>query len=348
MKKNWFLFIIFIAVVGAAVWVYRKNTKSTISSQPLTQFAIEDTASVNKIIITDLQGQHAILERQSGKGLWQLNKKYLARKDAVDLILMTINRIRVRGNVSEKGRDNVMKLLVTSGKKVEIYTGGSEPEKIYYVGNATEDHTGTFMLLEMPDIGRSEDPYVTHIEGFTGFLSTRFFTNENEWRYTGIFEYPQLEFDRVQIINHNNTNYSFEVNYKGGNDITLNSGYIASNSTFSLPIAQFDTLAIKELLLAFKKVHVESYNTQLPQNAQDSIRQITPAFTINVREKNGTEKHIDLYLKLATKPTLDDLGNAIPWDRDHFYARTMDNEFAMAQFYTFEPLVRPIEYYLKK
>jgi hypothetical protein len=348
MKKNLIIFIVFIAAMASAWWVYNKNTKSTLANKPLTDFAIEDTATVNKIIITDLQGAHAVLERIPGEGLWQLNKKYKARKDAVDLVLMTINRIRVRGNVSDKGRDNVMKLLVTGGKKVEVYTGGTEPAKIYYVGNATEDHTGTFMLLEIPGEGRSEDPYITHIEGFTGFLNTRFFTNENEWRYTGIFEYPQLDFNSVQIINHNNTNYSFEVNYKGENDITLNGGYIASNNTFSVPISNFDTLAVKDLLLLFKKVHVESYNTLLKPEAADSMRQITPAFTIRVRENSGAEKHIDLYLKRATKPTMDDFGNAIPWDRDHFYARTQNDEFAMAQFYTFEPLVRPIEYYLKK
>ncbi len=348
MKKNLILFIVLIAALAAAWFVYNKNTKSTLASEPLTNFAIEDTATVNKIIITDLQGSHAVLERIPGQALWQLNKKYQARKDAVDLLLMTINRIRVRGNVSEKGRDNVMKLLVTGGKKVEVYTGGNEPAKIYYIGNPTEDHTGTFMLLEIPGIGRSEDPYITHIEGFTGFLSTRFFTSENEWRYTGIFEYPQLNFDRVQIVIHNNSNYSFEVNYKGGNDITLNGGYIASNNTFSLPVPQFDTLAVKDLLLLFKKVHVESYNTQLRPEAADSMRHVSPAFTIRLRENNGTEKHIDLYLKRATKPTMDDMGNPIPWDRDHFYAHTQNDEFAMAQFYTFEPLVRPLEIYLKK
>ena len=44
----------------------------------------------------------------------------------------------------------------------------------------------------------------------------------------------------------------------------------------------------------------------------------------------------------------DENGNPVPWDMDYFYARTASDEFAMAQMYTFEPLVRPLEYYLSK
>lgn len=348
MKKNILLFIVLVVLATAAWLVYKKNNVSSIADQPLTDFAIADTASVTRIVITDLHGQHAVLQRIPGERLWKLNDKFYARADAIDLLLKTFNRISVRGSVSDRARDNVMKLLVTAGKKVEIYTTDDEPAKIYYVGNATEDHTGTYMLLEIPGIGRGEDPYITHMEGFTGFLTTRFFTSENEWRYTGIFEYPQLEFNRVRFVNHFNTNYSYEVNYNGGNDITMNSGYIASDQSFSVPISQFDTLAVKNLLLLYKKVHVESYNTLLRPEAMDSLRNTSPAFTIYVRENSGTEKHIDLYLKRASKPTLDDEGNASPWDRDYFYALTNTDEFAMAQLYTFEPLVQPVEVYFKK
>ena len=348
MKKNLLLFLALV-LIGIAAWlVYKKNNSSTIAGKPLSDFTITDTASVNKVVITDMNGTRAVLERKEGANLWTLNNKYLARKDGTDLLLKTFNQIRVRGNVSDKMRENMMKLLVTSGKKVEIYTGGNEPAKIYYVGTATEDHTGTIMLLEIPGIGRSEEPYIMHMEGFTGFLTTRFFTSENEWRYTGIFEYPNLDFSSIQMINHNNPNYSFEVKYKGGNDIALHAGYLPSTGQFSLAYPSFDTLAVKDFLLLFKKAHVESFNTLLRPEAADSMRAITPAFTIKVVENSGKEKKVDLYLKRSPKINYDEFGNPVPWDLDYFYARTESDEFAMAQMYTFEPLVRPVEFYLEK
>ena len=61
--------------------------------------------------------------------------------------------------------------------------------KTWYVGTATPSHTGTYMVLETPE-GRGAKPYVVHMEGFTGYLSTRFFTSERDWRYTGMFITP--------------------------------------------------------------------------------------------------------------------------------------------------------------
>jgi len=345
MKKNLILFSILVALLAAAYFVYQKGGKSTLSDKPLSDFTIEDTLSVNKIVITDHIGNIAKIERQQGMGLWKLNDKYFARKDAVDLILKTMKMIRVRGNVSEKARDNMMKILITAGKRVEIYQGGNQPSKIYYIGSPTPDHTGTIMLLEIPEVGRSQEPYITHMEGFTGFLSTRFFTSELEWRYTGIFEYPALDFSEVKIINHLIPASSISVIYTGGNEIRIMAGYDHATNQFSNTVQNFDTLKVKDLLLLFKKVHIESFNTLLKPEAEDSMRNIMPAYTVQIKEKNGGTKSVDLYLKRAANVAYDEDGNLAPWDKEHLWARTDANEFALAQLYTFEPLLRPLDYY---
>lgn len=345
MKKNLILFVVLLVLISLAYYVWQKSGKSTLADKPLSEFTIEDTASVNKIIITDHFGKVAKLERQPGQALWKLNDKYSARKDAVDLLLKTMKMIRVRGNVSEKARDNMMKILITSGKRVEIFQGGNQPSKIYYIGSPTPDHTGTIMLLEIPEIGRSEEPYITHMEGFTGFLSTRFFTSELEWRYTGIFEYPELDFEEVQIINHMIPTSSLSIAYTGGNDIRIMSDFNESTREFKNTVVKFDSLKVKDLLLLFKKVHIESYNTLLKPEAEDSMRNITPAYTIVVKEKEGKSKSVDLYLKRAAKIEYDEQGNVTPWDMEYLWARTEANEFGLAQLFTFEPLLRPLDYY---
>ena len=337
MKKNVILLAILALLAITAGVVYFKSNTGTLADKPLSDFAIEDTAAVTKVVITDHLGKSATLERIQGQRLWKLNNTFQAREDAVNLMLKTFNRIRIRGNVSDSSRDNMMKLLASSGKRVAIYTGGEEPAKIWYVGVPTPDHTGTVMLLEIPEIGRSEEPYITHIEGFTGFLSTRFFTNEMEWRYTGIFEYPNLEVSRVRVVNHLIPTDSWEVRYGGGNDLTL-FGCDAQDQC-NAPIPMFDTVAVKDMLLRFKKVHVESFNTQLSAAQCDSLRASQPAYTLSVTNQQGQTVSVDLYLKNARKPMEDDYGNIIPFDLDYFYARTMDGEIAMAQSFNFGPLV---------
>ena len=347
MKKNLLLLFLLI-VLGIAAWVvYTKSSGSTLAEKPLSDFAIEDTSRVTRIVITDHMGKTAQLDRIAGEKLWRLNNKYSAREDAVNLLLTTFKRISVRGNVGNAARNNMMTLLATSGKKVEIFTGGEEPEKIYYVGTPTPDHTGTIMLLEIPGIGRSEEPYITHMEGFTGFLSTRFFTDESDWRYTGIFDYPNLDFKDVKVINHVEPANSFEVKYAGGNNIELYDGFDPQTQTFAKREEKFDSTGIKNFLLLFKKVHVETFNTLLTKEAQDSLLTIAPTYTVAVTGNDGQQKKIDLYLKRAVKTTYDLNGNPDPWDVDHLWGRTDEGEFALAQTFNFGPILQPVQLYLQ-
>jgi hypothetical protein len=348
MRRNIILFGILLLLGAAAYFVYQRNSKGSLADNPLSDFAIADTASVSKIIITDQQGSKATLERIAGNRLWRLNDTYFAREDAVNLLLKTFNRIRIRGNVSDSMRGNMMKLLATSSKRVEIFMGGDEPAKIYYVGVATPDHTGTLMLLEIPGIGRSEEPYITHIEGFTGFLSTRFFTNELEWRYTGVFNYPNLEFDQVDVIHHTSLSESYRVGYNGENGIDFYTGYDQSNGSFSKQETKIDSMALRGFLLAMKKVHFESFNTQLKQEQTDSIRGAAPSYSIIVRELSGKFTKVDLYLKPPVKQVFDEQGNIMPYDLDYFWGKTEDGEIGMAQTYNFAPLVYPASLYLLK
>ncbi|MBX7052738.1 MAG: hypothetical protein K1X54_11930 [Flavobacteriales bacterium] len=348
MKKNLILLLALLIVAFVAWYFYQNSKPGTIKDEPLSNFAIEDTASINKIIITDQDGNVAKLVRIPGNKLWQLNDQYPAREDAVNLLLETFKRMRIRGNVSDNARENMMKLMVTNSKRVEVFMGGDEPAKIYYVGIPTPDHTGTHMLLEIPGIGRSEEPYITHMEGFSGFLSTRFFTDPYEWRYTGVFSYPELEFHTVSIENFLDPSSSIAVEYRGGNDIKLYENYQAATKTFGNPIPDFDTLAIKNFLLMFKKMHVESYNTGLLPAMQDSIRNLPPSFRISVIGNNNETNTIDLYRRKSTKNFIDEAGNPILWDDGHFWGIVNHGDLALAQTYTFNPVLQPRIYYLPK
>lgn len=348
MKKNLVLLLVLL-VVGAVAWFFYNNSHAkSLANEPLADFAIEDTASVNKIIITDQDGHSAKVERIPGKKLWRLNDQYLAREDAIDLLLNTFKRIRIRGNVSDNARENMMKLMVTNSKKVEIFTGGDEPAKIYYVGIPTPDHTGTHMLLEIPGVGRSIEPYITHMDGFSGFLTTRFFTDVNEWRFTGVFNYSELQFKKVNIENYLDPASSIAVEYLGGNDIKLYEGYDNGSQTFGPLIPNFDTLAVKNLLLQFKKMHVESYNTGLTQTQQDSIRQLSPSFRVTVIDNNNEVSTIDLFRRKSLQNYVDEQGNPILWDDGHFWAIVNHGDLALAQTYTFNPVLQPRRFYEKK
>lgn len=341
-KKNVILLVLFLILAGTAFYLYPKlNRKNSTGDNPFMQFAIEDTASVSKITIQDRNGNVALLERKNNSSDWTINKKYAARKDVIKLLLECFHDIRVRGNVPAKMRDNMLAVMTTSAKEVKIYGKNNELLKTYYVGPNTQDHLGTIMLLETPEDGRSEEPYITHIEGFTGFLNPRFFIDEMEWRSTDIFYYPNNDIAEIEVLHMTDPGSSFKLSYEGNNKLKFERNL---NGTLT-PFAQLDTALAFDLLKRMRKVNLETYNTLLKPESADSIKNITPTFVLKVKNSSGNITSLNLYLKKAKEMTPDATGQMTPFDPEYFWAKTDANELGLAQFFVFEPLLQPASFY---
>lgn len=341
MKKNLILLIILAVLGGVAWYAWKSDAPGTLSDEPLADFTIEDTASITKIFITDVQQNSVTLERVPGQRLWKLNSKYFAKQSSTDLLLKTFKRMKVRSSVPYKAKENVLRIMAASGRKVEVYAGGDEPVKIYYVGTSTQDHNGTHMVLEVPGIGRSPEPYIVYMEGFTGYLTTRFHANEEEWRYTGIFEFPELNISDVQVKFNEAPSYSFHITYGGGNNLAL---YDLGGNR----IPAFDTSALKNYFLLYKKVHFESFNSFLSPMQEDSLKRTTPSFSLEVTDNSNNRKRVDLFWKKASKEVLDENGKPFPMDLEYMYGVTDDGDVVLCQHFVFDPLLQPLETFLPR
>lgn len=340
MKRNYtLLLVLFLLTVAAGVVYYLNDGKSTLSSNPLANFAYEDVSQIDKLVIIDSDGGKAVLEKADDSDLWDLNGKYKARKSAVDLLLKTFKRIKVKSPVQKSMQETVLRNIAGDGKKCEIYENG-KLSKIYYIGTPTPDHFGTYMLLETPEEGRSSEPFVMHMTGFAGFLSSRFFTNEEEWRYTGIFRYPELDFAAVEVNHFENPGMSFRITYGGGNDLKLFS--VASD----MEIPKFDTLAVKDYLLLYKQVHFESFRSFLTEFGEDSVLKSKPAFSVKVTDRDSSEKEVTLYWVENTIGAFDLENNLMKWHPDYFYGTLDGKDLVRCQRFVFDPLLQPIVSFL--
>ncbi len=320
MKSNLKLFFILVLVtVGTGVLWYLDDNPGNIAENDQAEFAIEDTSEVVKIFIADNFGT-TLLEREKGDEYWVLNSEFKARKSSTDLLLKTFDRAAVKGAVPEKMRGTVIRNLASSAKKVEIYTGGGDPEKIWYVGSATPNHTGTYMLLETPSEGKAEEPFVVHMEGFTGFLTTRFFTNEDEWKYTGIFSYPNRTLQSISFNDQKEEHKSYKLisDTSGVLDLYINEGK---------EIGYSDTLRVQEQFLRFKKVHFESFNSRLTVEQEDSLKLTNPDFSITCTDIEGVATSVFLYEK----------------DEEQLYGVTEDGQVVLVQTFVFNPLIVGIQ-----
>lgn len=345
MHKNLQLFYVLVVVTAAAVgfrWYLNKSNSADLSLEQAANFAIADTASVTRIVIADKDGQTADLRREQGQRYWSLNNRYSARKDAVDLLLKTFKRIGIKGAVPQAERQTVMRMLAGRAKKVEIFTEGNPaPVKTWYIGTATQNHTGTYMLLETKS-GMAQEPFITHMEGFTGFLSTRFFTDEQEWRYTGVFDFPGRSLTKATFIDHANPENSWNLSVS-------EMGHLNLMDAMGNPVAYGDTSAVQDLFLLYKKVHLETYNNHLTEAGLDSmLTRATPAFTLRAQSENALETDsIQLYWKSPAVVEYDDMGEPLPWDGSRMYGRVNGDEIVLVQRFVFDPLLKPLPAFLR-
>ena len=309
MNKTTRLAVILAVVAGAAALIrWTLVSQSDVSGAWEADFALPDTAAIDRIFIADMDGGSVLVERMEGERYWQLNGKHFARKDAVDLLLKTALRAGVRGPVPAAERETVIRLLASRGKKVEWYTGGDTPAKTWYIGTATPSHTGTYMLLETEE-GKAAEP-------------------------TGVFDFPGRELESVTCINTAIPAASFQIDVSQEGNLRVLDGLGRARTVL-------DSAGWQDRFLLHRKVHLETFNNYLSPAARDSLVATRPAFILRARGTGHTESDsIELFWKKPTLDAYDEQGRVLPWDGARMYARVR-GEIVLVQRFVFDPLIAP-------
>lgn len=336
MKKIFIWIILFICLLILTIYFILEHTYVTYE-QDLRDFAIEDTASVSKIFIAEADGKTVLLTRTE-QNHWLINNKRRARQDAIDNILITAKKIAVKYPVSEKARNNVIKLLAGKSTKVEFYDKRGRLLKTYYVGNATQDLSGTYMLLEING-KKSSVPFVTHIPGFHGFLNTRFFADTAIWQHRAIFTYSPEQIAEIEVINHTQPDQSFR--------IVWNSQQLRVEDYAHHPVKDFDTSKVVSYLHHYKSVYFEQVDNISPRERIDSVLKTPPLFTIRLKTTDNKVTRVSTYRMPNFKRVLDGSGNPYPYDVDRMYAQVVTPEgyvdFVFVQYVTFDLIQIPLK-----
>ena len=337
MKSQKLILPVLAILIVIAGFFYFSNQNSTIKKE-LKNFAVEDTSSIDKIFMANKFNQKVLLERGDNY-VWTVNSKYRARKDAIDMLLKTIKLVKVKMPVAKAARENVIKRLASQSVKVDIYTNGKLVRR-YFVGDATQDHSGTFMLLE-----NSASPFITHIDGFTGFLTTRYFVEERLWKVNTVFSYPNFkDIAKVKLEYPQQPEKSFTAEQLGYNKFALKD-YKGNN------IKTFDTLAVKRYMSMFKKVNYEAPVVNMRKTRRDSIDAMPYEQIFTVEDVNGIKNIIKTRLVPNIDTTLDDKGNIVvhKYDIDRMYCfMNDDSEVVTVQYFVFDPLIKDIKEFIKK
>jgi hypothetical protein len=335
MKKNKLTLIIIIVLALTAGYLYVNNQRGTLRKE-LKDFAVKDTAAVSRIFMADNFGNKVTLHRVN-EDAWMVNDKYEVRRDAIDLLLKTIYRIEVKSPVSKAAFETVVKNMAGNATKVEVFMGKDKPGKVFYVGGATKDNFGTYMMME-----NSSVPFIMHIPGFYGYLSSRFFTDEKDWKTTLLYKYSPGEIDKIELAYDEFPEHSFSIeNISKGNPMlkSLKDGKKVEN---------IDKDAVRYFAGSFSKVHFEFYANDIAKETRDSIISLYPKFTFKITDTKGDKNVFRAFKKPVPDGTKDMEGRDIEFDVDRMYGLTSSGDFVIIQHYVFDQLTPRIEFFLKE
>ena len=114
-KRNLIYIAVAVVMIVVVVVVVMSRDGSTIEQN----YNIKDTNTITKVIIDDKDERTLTLEKQSDS-TWTVNGR-AANYKIVESLLSTLKDMRVREPIAHAARNNIIKQLAASGKKVQVY-----------------------------------------------------------------------------------------------------------------------------------------------------------------------------------------------------------------------------------
>jgi len=301
-----------LLILIALVFYFSKDEGSSTLQLGDSNFAVADTASIQKIFIADKGDREIILEREDA-GYWMVNNRYTVRPGSMQILLETIKRIRPLYPVARAAHNNVIKNMAANARKVEIYTQNTEaPVKTYYIGGTTLDRLGNFMLME-----GAEQPYAVNIPGFSGYFSGRFILEEELWRDRTVFSYRPEEIKSVTLAYPMEPEKSFHLAAIDEQQFGL---FNLQETETQKPIPLQPAAALN-YLQAYRFLACEAFNNDFTH--KDSLLQQAKKNILTVENNKGEKNSIDIYympVNKRSKTQFDEKGNRVLYDVDRYYA----------------------------
>jgi len=333
MKRLIYLCIGLLVVAGLGYITYNLTTQSGKSDEKIAalDFDIKDTASVDRIIISEPNGEKIDLIRNGG--VWTTKDGGCVQQAPVLNILEATVNVRFKGYVPDNSMKNIINRIATIGTSVEFFQNG-EWSKTWYIGSATPDHYGTYMLVESAANGKSDLPVIMEIKGLKGIIPPRFFADMRRWSCTEIFSLEMNEIASVNVKHTGKPERNFKVENAG------NHFNVTSNGR---PFPAIDTNMVLRYLHNYKLVHFEHINSELSPAQVDSVKRSVPFCELTLATKKGKVSKLRMFRKKpvpgGAQENTNEYGEVVNYDGNSFWCQLPSGEVVKCQYFVFSPLI---------
>ena len=341
MKKLLPYLIILLLLGGGVSYFVYYYSPSTLEKKE-SQFAVRKIESITRLILTDIKGGKLTLTRGKDRK-WVVNGKYDINEEAEGLLFTAIQKMETQYPVPTNAQPIVLRDMSKERTKCEIYTGDDKPSLVYYVGGATADGTGTYVITEI-DGQMAHRPYVVHIPGMEAYLSSRYRTDEEYWRSRWVFRDNDVTIQSVSVYYNQEKQKSFTISKAGAKDsfVIANSDGIVGEQ----PKQRF----IHQYLEFFSGLSLEAFENNNP--IKDTIFRSEPFCTVSMKRSDNTQTKVEMfYMPISdqSRVQFDDNGRKLLYDVEHYYLGMNDRkDLGLVQYYVWGKALRSYsEFFVK-
>ncbi|TVQ07347.1 MAG: hypothetical protein EA361_18530 [Bacteroidetes bacterium] len=314
-------------------------------------FSIDRELDVIRIEMESLSGEDKIVLHKDDQGRWRLDGSLYANDLAVRELLGVLERLAVRQPVSIANRNRVEEMLLQEGVLVDVFIMAHRVnfgnfrhfpyERRYQsviIGPDTPDGESTYMRKTSSDVA-----FKVLRPGYETGISEVFRPEQRMWRDPVIFDVEYESIYSVSVAVYENKGESFVLKPLTGTDYKF---FSAENNGEKLHF-QADTARVLRFLSSFRDIHYE----RLPDAEGEKIRKELmfeqPFMEISVKTKDGMQTSIRAF---ARKTPEDDFRGkeGISQDPNRFYVQVNEGEYALAQYYVFNRILRPLSFFKNK
>lgn len=318
--------LLLLLLIAVSLIIINHYKSGTTFGRRVTAFAIDNPERVNEIIISGSESQVKLTKES---GLWIVNSGNEARQKAVELILQTLQRLRVSGSLPLADRERILERLDDSSVRVDVKRG--RRYKTFYLYSEGVEYP-TYMMLK-----GAGQAFSVEVLGFSGHVASLFIPEDGYWRPNILFNHKPDDIAEVVVRYRDEQKGSFALRQSQGREFSL---YTLPEKVMPEPLN--DSMAIR-YMANFFYVPFERFANEGERSLMDSLQRSEADYWIRITGFNGEESEV-FFHRILNKPT-DDSGNEM---FDHFRLHALINnrsEMIVVPYHSVDLLLRSYSYF---
>ncbi len=294
-------------------------------------------------------GEEPLVFERTPDGGWLLNESFHANEPAVRDLLYTMRNQVVRLPVPIADQPEVNRQLDESGVKVNVYEkthwirlpgnigfmNRLKKIKSFYVGENTPDGESTYMRKE-----GVETPFAVHVPGVSGGIKDVYQAREHVWRDRVVVNLTPSQIHKVEVNHLADPGESFVLDNTDpdGYEMKTTAGEVLDETSL-----RHDR--VERFLSSFSRLSYEKLALDEEMMRMDSLKVEEPFLLMTIHGEPSQEIRLAFHRRKPLPGDRISLSAAHGYDPNRFYLQVNEGDFALAQYYVFNRIMRPLSFF---